>query len=103
MPTHQHPALAFVVAAASLAAAPLHAAPSADEAAQLGTTLTAFGAEKAGNKDGSIPEYTGGLCTPPAGYKPLDPNGGFPYVDPYADEKPQFSIDGKNMDKYIDK
>ncbi len=42
------------------------AAVSADEAKQLGTTLTPFGAEKAGNKDGSIPEYTGGLTTPPA-------------------------------------
>ena len=37
------------------------AAVSADEAKQLGTTLTEFGAEKAGNKDGSIPAYTGGL------------------------------------------
>ena len=32
----------------------------ADEAKQLGTTLTPVGAEKAGNKDGTIPEYTGG-------------------------------------------
>ena len=31
------------------------AAVSADEAKQLGTTLTAVGAEKAGNKDGTIP------------------------------------------------
>ena len=36
------------------------AAVSADEAKQLGTTLTPVGAEKAGNKDGTIPEYTGG-------------------------------------------
>ena len=42
-------------------AAPALAAVSADEAKQLGTTLTAVGAEKAGNKDGTIPEYTGGL------------------------------------------
>ena len=108
MSMHQHPIQnlrSHVVAAALslLVALPSQAAPSAEEAARLGTTLTPFGAEKAGNKDGSIPEYTGGLCTPPAGYKPLDPNGGFPYVDPYADEKPLFSIDGKNMDKYLDK
>ena len=31
------------------------AAVSADEAKQLGTTLTAVGAEKAGNQDGTIP------------------------------------------------
>ena len=108
MSMHQHPIQnlrSHLVAAALslLAALPSQAAPSAEEAARLGTTLTPFGAEKAGNKDGSIPEYTGGLCAPPAGYKPLDPNGGFPYVDPYADEKPLFSIDGKNMDKYLDK
>src|SRR6185369_7972230 len=42
----------------------VHAAVSADEARKLGTTLTAVGAEKAGNTDGSIPEYTGGLVTP---------------------------------------
>ena len=43
------------------------AAVSPDEAAQLGKTLTPTGAEKAGNKDGTIPEWTGGLTTPPAG------------------------------------
>ena len=44
-----------------------HAAVSAEEARQLGTTLTAVGAEKAGNKDGSIPAWTGGLSTAPPG------------------------------------
>ena len=44
------------------------AAVSADEAKQLGTTLTAVGAEKAGNKDGTIPEYTGGIKAP-AGFQ----------------------------------
>ena len=38
---------------------------SADEAKQLGTTLTSWGAEKAGNKDGTIPAYTGGVENPP--------------------------------------
>ncbi len=92
-------------AAAFLSLWTLHApaAPTADEARQLGATLTPFGAEKAGNKDGSIPAYTGGLCAPVAGYKPLDPNGGFPYVDPFAAEKPLFAIDAKNMNQYADK
>ncbi len=69
------------------------AAVSADEAKALGTTLTAIGAEKAGNKDGTIPAYTGGLTTPPAGYKAGDgirPN-------PFAGEKPRLTIDAKNM------
>ena len=38
---------------------------SADEAKQLGTTLTPIGAEKAGNKDGTIPAWTGGMTTLP--------------------------------------
>src|SRR5262245_49512754 len=75
------------------------AAVSAEEAKQLGTTLTVFGAEKAGNKDGTIPAYTGGLTTPPAGFNKA--SGIRP--DPYADEKPVFSIDAKNMDQHADK
>lgn len=75
------------------------AAVSADEAKLLGTTLTAVGAEKAANKDGSIPAYTGGLTTAPAGFKKGD--GVRP--DPFAAEKPLFSIDAKNMDKHADK
>ena len=45
----------MALAVASLAAGSALAAVSADEAKQLGTTLTAVGAEKAGNKDGTIP------------------------------------------------
>ena len=37
----------------------LHAAVTAEEAKQLGTTLTLVGAEKAGNKEGTIPAYAG--------------------------------------------
>ena len=45
---------------AALAAARPRGRVSADEAKALGTTLTAVGAEKAANKDGTIPAYTGG-------------------------------------------
>lgn len=78
---------------------PALAAVTAEEAKQLGTTLTEFGAIKAGNKEGTIPEYTGGLTTAPAGFKP---DSGF-WVDPYKDEKPLFRIDAKNVDQYADK
>lgn len=74
------------------------AAVTADEAKALGTTLTAIGAEKAGNKDGSIPAYTGGLTAAPAGYKPGDglrPN-------PFAADKPRLQIDAKNMAAHAD-
>ena len=43
-----------------LAANTLQAAVSAEEAARLGKDLTPTGAERAGNADGSIPEWTGG-------------------------------------------
>ena len=68
-------------------------AVSADEAKTLGTTLTAVGAEKAGNAAGTIPAYSGGLTTPPAGFKAGD--GLRP--DPFASEKPRLQIDAKNM------
>ena len=74
-------------------------AVSAEEAAQLGKNLTLWGAEKAGNADGTIPEYTGGLSTPPAGF---DPKSGI-WPDPYADEKPLFTINAANMGQYADK
>ena len=45
-------ALAALAITSSLAA---HAAVSADEAAKLKTELTPFGAEKAGNREGTIP------------------------------------------------
>jgi hypothetical protein len=71
---------------------------SAAEAAKLGTTLTPVGAEKAGNADGTIPAWTGGIQTPPPSFK----DEGW-YPDPYADEKPLFTITKANLDKYKDK
>src|SRR3546814_14331136 len=43
------------------------AAVSPADAAQLGKSLTAVGAEMAGNKDGTIPTYDGGLKKTAAG------------------------------------
>ena len=75
------------------------AAVTADEAKQLGTTLTGVGAERAASKDGTIPEYKGGLTAGPAGYKAGDgirPN-------PFANEKPRLTIDSKNAAQHADK
>lgn len=55
-----------------------------------------MGAEKAGNADGSIPAYNGGLTTPPASFK----SGDSMRPDPFANEKPLLVIDGKNVDQY---
>ncbi|MCF7499333.1 MULTISPECIES: DUF1329 domain-containing protein [unclassified Pseudoalteromonas] len=68
---------------------------TADEAARLGNDLTPIGAEKAANKDGSIPAWTGGITTPPASYK-----AGMHHPDPYAEDKVLFTIDKSNVDKY---
>ena len=81
-----------VVAAAQGAAAP-------EQVAQLGQSLTGVGAEQAGNADGSIPAYTGGLTSAPAGYQA----GSSMRVDPFADEKPRLVIDGKNSAAQTDK
>lgn len=75
------------------------AAVSADEARQLGGTLTEWGALKAGNADGTIPAYTGGYTGRPADFKP---GSGF-WADPFKDDKPLFRIDSKNMAQYADK
>ena len=75
------------------------AAVTADEAKQIGTTLTAVGAEKAGNKDGTIPAYTGGLTAAPAGFQ----KGSTFRADPFADEKPRLSITAKDVAAQGDK
>jgi hypothetical protein len=91
--------LFFAMAAATMLSTPIHAAVSSSEAAQLGNTLTPFGAEKAGNADGSIPAWTGGITTPPAGYK----GPGNHHVDPFPQDKPLFTITKQNLDQYKDK
>jgi hypothetical protein len=65
---------------------------------RLGKDLTPMGAEKAGNKDGSIPGWDGGIAKAPAGF---DPKNG--YLDPFAAEKPLYTITSANMAAYKDK
>ena len=75
-------------------------AVSAEEANKLaGPVLTPLGAEKAGNKDGTIPAWTNVPIPVPKGFK----KGSGTYVDPFADERPLFSISSKNMAQYSDK
>ena len=82
----------------SLLATGVMAAVSADEAAKLGNTLTPIGAEKAGNADGSIPAWTGGL---PINAGAVD-GGGF-LADPFPNEKALFTITAQNVEQYKDK
>ena len=93
-------ALATVIATAMLANMAM-AKVSADEAKKLGvsdTEMTPLGAERAGNADGSIPAWTGGITQPPANYKV-----GMHHPDPFAADKPVFTITAKNYKDYGDK
>ena len=82
----------------TLAALPAMAAVSAEQADRLGKDLTPMGGEKAGNDEGTIPAWDGGITQAPAGYKPGDH-----HPDPFADDKPLFTITKANMAEYADK
>lgn len=71
---------------------------AAQSAAQLGGPLTPFGATRAGNADGSIPAWTGGITSPPAGYSPGDH-----HPDPFAGDRVQFTINAGNAAQFADK
>ena len=70
---------------------------SPDEAKKLGTTLTPIGAEVAGNADGSIPKWTGGITKPVAGFKK-----GEHHIDPFPNDKIKFTITNANKAQYKD-
>lgn len=77
-----------------------YAAVSAEQAKELdGPVLTAFGAERAGNKEGTIPAYTGEAIKIPACYDSKEPGN---YCDPW-DDKPLFTITAENAAQYADK
>jgi hypothetical protein len=91
-----------LAALACAAAAPASAKVTAAEADRLGKDLTCVGAEKAGNKDGSIPEFSGKWLGTPPGIQ-YTPNVGQHPVDPYKDDKPLFTITAQNQAQYADK
>lgn len=74
------------------------AAVSQQEAKKLGSELTPMGAQKAGNADGSIPMWTGSMNGVPAGLSYM--GSGDNYPDPYASERPLYTITSKNMSGY---
>ncbi|WP_152207541.1 DUF1329 domain-containing protein [Marinobacter changyiensis] len=71
---------------------------SVTEAARLGSDLTPIGATRAGNDAGTIPAWTGGLSTPPAGWQ-----RGKIETNPFSDDKPLFFINQANLGLYRDK
>ncbi len=60
--------------------------------------LTVMGAVQAGNADATIPPWTGGITTPPAGYQV-----GKTHLDPFAEDKVLFTIDSSNMTEFKDR
>ena len=90
-------------AAAGVLLAPVAwGAVSPQEAAHLGDDLTPLGGEKAANADGSIPAWTGGIkSAADAGF----PNykSGDHHPDPYANDKPLFTITTANLAQYAAK
>lgn len=86
---------AGLLVASVLTAPLLHAQVSSEQAARLGKDLTPMGAEQAGNSAGTIPAWTGGL---PKSAAALDGAGS--YVDPFAADKPLFSISRANLEQH---
>lgn len=68
---------------------------SAEEVRRLEGDLTPVGAERAGNKAGTIPPWSGGLPQ-----QAIDPQVG--YLDPYADDTVQLVITAANAEQYAD-
>jgi len=83
------------VLALSLVAAVATAAP---DFSRLGRDLTPLGAERAGNADGTIPAWDGGITQPPAGFQP-----GQHHPDPFAGDQPLYTITGANAAQYADR
>ena len=89
-------------AAGMLFVAVAFGAVSPQEAARLGQDLTPLGGEKAGNADGSIPAWTGGLkSAADAGFPNHRP--GDHYGDTFASDKPLFTITAANLSQYAAK
>ncbi len=70
-------------------------AMSAQQGGSLPADLTPLGAERAGNAAGTIPAWDGGIVKPPAGYV-----AGRHYVDPYAADKPLYTVTPQNAGQY---
>ena len=85
----------LVVAAVAFSAVNANAKLTAAEVERLGKDLTPVGAERAGNPQGSIPAWTGGMIKAPPGW-----NREEGYANPFEGEPPRFAITAQNMDQY---
>lgn len=80
------------VMALSLVSASVSAAMLESNAARLGQDLTPLGAERAGNAEGTIPAWTGGLSNPGADvHRPQNP---------FPDDQPLYTITPDNLSEH---
>lgn len=90
--------LAFALVLISASGVSLAKVPQA-QIDRLGKDLTPLGSERAGNADGSIPAWTGGLSSPPSHVTVVE---GENLPDPYASDKPLLRISAENMKQHQD-
>ncbi|MEM0921875.1 MAG: DUF1329 domain-containing protein [Pseudomonadota bacterium] len=81
-----------VALALSLAAGGIQAGTSSADLARLGNDLTPTGAEKAGNADGSIPAWTGGIS--------VSTSDGRRLTNPFQGDSVILKIDQSNVDQH---
>ena len=67
----------------------------AAQAKKLSKELTAFGAERGANADGSIPAWSGGITSAPTGFTPGDH-----HPDPFPTDKVLYTVTAKNLGQY---
>lgn len=89
--------LTFMTAVLVVCGGLTFAAATNPDAQTLTTVLTPVGAERAGNVEGSIPAWTGGYTAADPAYR-----SGGKRADPFAADKPLFSINGDNLAQYAD-
>jgi hypothetical protein len=88
---------ALVCAAALALAVPVSAKVSKEQADRLVSgDLTPLGGEKKGDEKLGIPEWTGGWTQAPPSWK----GPGTRIVDPFPEDRPQFTITAENLGQY---
>ena len=95
--TFKKATLVSIAVTVALASTTASAKISSQDAAKLEKELTPFGAVRAANADGSIPAWTGGITSAPAGYTVGDH-----HIDPFTDDKVLYTITAKNLAEYKD-
>ena len=93
MQPRQRAGLAMLIALLASARAVIGGASARD----LEGRLTPLGAERAGNATGTIPAWTGGFTAASPGYSAQTPRR-----DPFASEKPLFTITSANYRQYAE-